>query len=98
MNEFKLKGKVFNLYEDRGIMYITLRVFHEHTNDGRGEWKESFFRVLVNDTMMFPPIRKIRHNEEIIIKGHMCQEYTMTSGGNKRQFVRFYADEVHTVD
>lgn len=98
MNELTLKGKVFNLYEDKGVMYITIRVFHEHAIDGHNEWKESFFRVLVNDSVMIPPLRSLNRNEQIKVKCHLNQEYSMTGGGNKKQFIRIYADEIHTDD
>ncbi len=95
-NTVSISGKVTNIYEEDDITYISIGVFYEHFYKGEKVYADSVFRALVNDMSMIVKCRKIKKGDLITIKGHLHQEYSMTSGGNKKHFVRLYADEIQT--
>ena len=97
-NRLEIGGKIIRIFEDREVLNITVSVVHEHSVNGHRDLCESFFRILVNDYKSVLSLRHLQRGDRISVRAHLKLDYAFTSGGNRKERVRIYADDVRLVD
>lgn len=96
-NKVEIEGKIIKIFEDREVLNITMSVVHEHSINGHKDLCESFFRILVNDYKQVLNLRHLQKGDRISVKAHLKLDYAFTSGGNRKEKVRIYGDDVRLV-
>ena len=94
MNEVKVSGRVLNCYiHDSGALVTKLACPHDHNVGGKVIRCESVFNTIMTDPKKIEQ-SDVMKGDKVLITGHLKVDFTKTSGGNERQTLRVYADEI----
>lgn len=98
MNEVRLIGKCLNCYytENNQAFICKVAVKHDHKVGNMVMRCESVFNVIMTDTSKFEHI-DIMQGDKILIEGHLKVDFKQTIGGNEKQFLKVYADNIEVV-
>ena len=98
-NEVKITGKVMKILQiNDSLIRVTVSVHHEHYISGTRDIVESFVGVLVNNSTIIRKLSSLRKGDKVQVTAHLKLDYQFTSGGNRKEILRVYADNIEITD
>ena len=98
MNEVRLTGRVLNVYihEQTGALITKIAVPHDHKIGTQSIRCESIFNTVMTDTAKIETV-DVMQGDKVMITGHLKVDFKKTVGGNERQFLKVYADDIEVI-
>ena len=90
MNEVRISGKVRNIYVYKDVLNIFVGCFYKHGES----YADSMFRIFVTKPELKDRYSFLSKGDKITVEAHLHFDLGMTSGGNRKDLLRIYADNI----